>query len=105
MSSTQKLSFKVPPPLRPKSSLITSDYDLSQKVLGVGINGKVLECTEKKTGLKYALKVSKLSLRFQGKLNWCLSFFLHDDNRCSVLNQNIRPALAFHVWSLVFLTS
>lgn len=60
MSSAIKPLFKVPGPLRPKTSLITNDYDLSQKVLGVGINGKVLECFEKKTGGKFALKVSRI---------------------------------------------
>lgn len=57
MSSGNKPLFKVPPPLQSKSSPITNDYDLSQKVLGVGINGKVLECFEKKTGKRFALKV------------------------------------------------
>ena len=60
MSSTNKPLFKVPPPLKTKSSLISNDYDLSQKVLGVGINGKVLECFEKKTGKRYALKVNRV---------------------------------------------
>lgn len=59
MSSANKPLFKVPPPLKTKVSLITNDYDLSQKVLGVGINGKVLECFEKKTRHRFALKVSK----------------------------------------------
>lgn len=63
MSSAIKPLFKVPGPLRPKTSLITNDYDLSQKVLGVGINGKVLECFEKKTGGKFALKVSAIVRR------------------------------------------
>lgn len=57
MSSANKPLFKVPPPLKTKVSLITNDYDLSQKVLGVGINGKVLECFEKKTRHRFALKV------------------------------------------------
>lgn len=63
MSSAIKPLFKVPGPLRPKTSLITNDYDLSQKVLGVGINGKVLECFEKKTGGRFALKVSTIIVR------------------------------------------
>lgn len=45
------------PPLIPKSSPIIADYTISDKVLGLGINGKVVECFDKKTGLKYALKV------------------------------------------------
>lgn len=56
MTSTKY--FPVPPPLEAKRNLITDDYSISQTVLGVGINGKVLECTDKKTGGKYALKVS-----------------------------------------------
>ena len=63
MSSAIKPLFTIPGPLRPKTSLITNDYDLSQKVLGVGINGKVLECFEKKTGRKFALKVSRIIAR------------------------------------------
>ncbi|XP_072027648.1 MAP kinase-activated protein kinase 2-like isoform X1 [Amphiura filiformis] len=40
-----------------KKNAITDDYDISKKVLGLGINGKVLECTHKQTKEKYALKV------------------------------------------------
>jgi len=69
MSSAIKPLFKVPGPLRPKTSLVTNDYDLSQKVLGVGINGKVLECFEKKTGGKFALKVSRIIVRHA---NWVI---------------------------------
>lgn len=61
MSLTGRPLFKVPPPLRAKTSLITNDYDVSQKVLGVGINGKVLECFERKSGKRFALKVSKIA--------------------------------------------
>lgn len=57
MSSANKPLFKVPPPFQAKTSLITNDYTISQKVLGVGINGKVLECFEKKTNNRFALKV------------------------------------------------
>lgn len=41
-----------------KTSKITADYDISGKVLGYGINGKVVVCTSKATKEKYALKVS-----------------------------------------------
>lgn len=77
MSSAIKPLFKVPGPLRPKTSLITNDYDLSQKVLGVGINGKVLECFEKKTGGKFALKVSTIIVRHA-------TWVLHVENRSSL---------------------
>ncbi|CAD6194243.1 unnamed protein product [Caenorhabditis auriculariae] len=36
---------------------VTTDYRISRKVLGVGINGKVVECEHRGTGEKYALKV------------------------------------------------
>ncbi|KAK0400256.1 hypothetical protein QR680_003425 [Steinernema hermaphroditum] len=39
---------------------VTQDYIIAkEKVLGVGINGKVLECESRKTGEKFALKVLK----------------------------------------------
>ena len=41
-----------------KTSAITHDYQISSVTLGVGINGKVVECYDKKKGGKYALKVS-----------------------------------------------
>lgn len=44
-------------PLLTKKNAITQDYDVSQKSLGVGINGKVLECYRKKDKGKFALKV------------------------------------------------
>ncbi|CAG9534211.1 unnamed protein product [Cercopithifilaria johnstoni] len=36
---------------------VTHDYRISRQVLGVGINGKVVECESRKTGEKFALKV------------------------------------------------
>ncbi|CAJ0587509.1 unnamed protein product, partial [Mesorhabditis spiculigera] len=36
---------------------VTQDYRISRVVLGVGINGKVVECEHRQTGAKYALKV------------------------------------------------
>jgi len=42
-----------------KTSPLVDDYTISNNVLGLGINGKVVECTEKKSGQKYALKVLK----------------------------------------------
>lgn len=40
-----------------KRNAVTDDYKISNQVLGLGINGKVLECFNKKTGQKCALKV------------------------------------------------
>ena len=44
--------------LKPKKNPITDDYKLSNTVLGLGINGKVVECNHKATETKCALKVS-----------------------------------------------
>ncbi|XP_050497546.1 MAP kinase-activated protein kinase 2 [Diabrotica virgifera virgifera] len=41
----------------PKSNPITEDYEISRTVLGLGINGKVVECYSKTTKEKYALKI------------------------------------------------
>lgn len=43
-------------------SVISDDYKITDKVLGLGINGKVLECYHRKTWNKYALKVSERKL-------------------------------------------
>lgn len=46
-------------PLVLKSTPITEEYELSNTVLGLGINGKVIQCYSKASGEKYALKVSQ----------------------------------------------
>lgn len=48
---TQPLKFDI------KRHAITDDYKVSKQVLGLGINGKVLECYRRDSGLKCALKV------------------------------------------------
>jgi len=40
-----------------KSTSILDEYSVTNKVLGLGINGKVVECYRKDNGQKYALKV------------------------------------------------
>lgn len=42
----------------PKKYAVSEDYQLSKQVLGLGVNGKVLECFHRRTGQKCALKVS-----------------------------------------------
>jgi len=42
---------------QPKRVPISYHYRLSSNVLGLGINGKVVECYSKADGQKYALKV------------------------------------------------
>lgn len=46
--------------LQTKTNPIIEDYSISSNVLGLGINGKVVECFSKKDNTKYALKVSIL---------------------------------------------
>ena len=64
-----------PPPPQPPTSLnlgtikfkttnITNDYTISSRTLGVGINGKVVECFNKRTNQKYALKVGFINKLF-----------------------------------------
>jgi len=45
------------PKLEIKRNAVTDEYKISNQVLGLGINGKVLQCFNKKTGEKCALKV------------------------------------------------
>lgn len=40
-----------------KTTPLVDDYEISNKVLGLGINGKVVQCANRKTKQKYALKV------------------------------------------------
>lgn len=42
---------------QPKTSPITDDFEISNTVLGLGINGKVVQCSNRQTGHIYALKV------------------------------------------------
>lgn len=58
--------------LRSKSNPITEDYKISKNVLGVGINGKVVECMNKKSGEKFALKVCFYNQRrlVQNSVKW-----------------------------------
>lgn len=51
------LPAPVYPKLEIKRNAVTDDYKVSSQVLGLGINGKVLQCFNKKTGEKCALKV------------------------------------------------
>lgn len=52
--------------LQPKKTQISQDYRVTGSVLGLGINGKVVECFSHKTGEKFALKVKILFIFYQG---------------------------------------
>lgn len=43
--------------LQIKKNAIIDDYKVTSQVLGLGINGRVLEIFQKRSGEKYALKV------------------------------------------------
>lgn len=69
-------------PLRTKTTPIIQDYKISDKVLGLGINGKVVECFDKRSGAKYALKVliDCAKARREVELHWRAS------NCCHIVN-------------------
>lgn len=70
---------------QPQKEPITNFYSISSNVLGLGINGKVVECTSKKTGKKFALKVSESKFKFHFCYsNWKLS------NNFQVLHDNVK---------------
>ena len=73
--SSHPLTGKAPPdfaahmpsaqkPLIPKKHAITGDYTILTRSLGVGVNGKVLECIHKATGERRALKVWKCNFDY-----------------------------------------
>ncbi|KAM6977964.1 MAP kinase-activated protein kinase 2-like [Aplochiton taeniatus] len=58
LNSAQFLLFAKPHnPLKIKKNAITDDYKVTSQVLGLGINGKVLEIFHKGSGEKFALKM------------------------------------------------
>ncbi|KAL1007843.1 hypothetical protein UPYG_G00092330 [Umbra pygmaea] len=66
------LQFHVKPSLQIKKSVITEDYKVTSQVLGLGINGRVLEIFHKKSGDKYALKMLQdcAKARREVELHW-----------------------------------
>ncbi|XP_015187798.1 PREDICTED: MAP kinase-activated protein kinase 2 isoform X1 [Polistes dominula] len=63
----------------PKMTPITDDYEISNHVLGLGINGKVVQCFDRKTREKYALKVLHdcVKARREVELHWRASNCRH----------------------------
>lgn len=49
---------------QPKTTSIIDDYEISNHVLGLGINGKVVQCYDRRNRDKYALKVKVLNIYF-----------------------------------------
>lgn len=62
-----------PPTVRlPKTTAITDDFEISNTVLGLGINGKVVKCSSRQTGQTYALKVlhDNVKARREVDIHW-----------------------------------
>lgn len=81
-NSSQTNSSQHPPShpsMVPKTTKITDEYDISNHILGLGINGKVVQCTRKSDGTKYALKVlhDNNKARREVELHWRVSDCRH----------------------------
>ncbi|KAH8266748.1 hypothetical protein KR026_000075 [Drosophila bipectinata] len=64
---------------QPKTSPLVDDYEISDTVLGLGINGKVVQCTDRRTKQNYALKVllDNEKARREVDLHWRVSGCRH----------------------------
>lgn len=67
------------PVRQPKTVPITDEYEISNTVLGLGINGKVVQCTNRISGQKYALKIlhDNAKARREVDLHWRASGCRH----------------------------
>ncbi|XP_077458504.1 MAP kinase-activated protein kinase 3 [Stigmatopora argus] len=76
-SATEQTRFPLPGNTRLdiKRHAVTEDYKISSQVLGLGINGKVLQCFNKKTGQRCALKIlyDSPKARREVELHWAVS--------------------------------
>ncbi|KAK7576342.1 hypothetical protein V9T40_012628 [Parthenolecanium corni] len=56
----------------PKANYISDEYEISGDVLGLGINGQVVQCVHKRTGTRYALKVlqDNVKARREVDIHW-----------------------------------
>lgn len=63
----------------PKTIPITEHYEITNNILGLGINGKVVECKNRTNGNKYALKVlhDNHKARREVNLHWQASGCRH----------------------------
>ncbi|KAM8864468.1 MAP kinase-activated protein kinase 2-like [Spinachia spinachia] len=74
----QQLHLDPPPfngPLQIRRNVITEDYSVTSQVLGMGINGRVLEVFHRESGEKYALKMLQdgPQARREVELHWRVS--------------------------------
>lgn len=102
-------------PLQIKRNVITDDYSVTSQVLGMGINGRVLECFHKDNGEKFALKVNTLSSWSHWvSCHCCIMTYIYRKeyfraghiNNCIEINdpflcyQDDFPLIVFLFWSL-----
>lgn len=75
----QMLAPPKPVNRQPKQTPITDDFEITTTVLGQGINGKVVKCTNRKTGQMFALKVlnDNSKARREVDLHWRASGCRH----------------------------
>lgn len=64
---------------QPKTTPLVDDYEISDTVLGLGINGKVVQCTNRRTKQNFALKVllDNEKARREVNLHWRVSGCKH----------------------------
>lgn len=64
---------------QPKTTPLVDDYEISDTVLGLGINGKVVQCTNRRTKQNFALKVllDNEKARREVDLHWRVSGCKH----------------------------
>lgn len=75
---------------QPKTTPITDTYEISNTVLGLGINGKVVQCTSRTNSQKYALKVlhDNTKARREVDLHWAASGCRHIVNIVDVFENS-----------------
>lgn len=80
--------------LKPKKTPFSDDYSTTSNVLGLGINGKVVECFSKKTNDRFALKILRDSpkARREVELHWRASGCLHIVNVIDVYEDQYNGA-------------
>ncbi|CAL8336195.1 unnamed protein product [Merluccius merluccius] len=99
--SAESTNFPMPvySKLELRRNAVTDDYTISTQVLGLGINGKVMQCFNKKTGEKCALKIlyDSPKSRREVELHWrvsggphivrILSLYenIHHDKKCLLI--------------------
>lgn len=81
-------------PLQIKRNVITDDYNVTNQVLGMGINGRVLEIFHKESGEKFALKVNMLSSYLQIILSWLINVWKKKNDNYTERNETLCAQIA-----------